>query len=99
MPLALLAASRQARGLRSTQVAASHQRGGWDSHPRLQGISLTSCLLLHPRRAASGPDAEGDPPAREIVRRDFHLHPVARNDADVVLAHLPADLRDHIASD
>src|SRR5262245_52785708 len=40
--------------------------------------------------------SERDPPARQVVRRELDLHPVAGKDADVVLAHLPRDLREHI---
>ena len=32
---------------------------------------------------------ERDAAAREVVGREFDLHPVARKDADVVLSHLP----------
>src|SRR5215212_6933148 len=32
-----------------------------------------------------------DPAAREVVRRQLHLHLVAREDPDVVLPHLPRD--------
>jgi hypothetical protein len=32
---------------------------------------------------------EGDPAAREVVRRELDLDAVAREDANVVLAHLP----------
>ena len=30
------------------------ERGRWDSHPRLQGISLMSCLLLYTRTISLG---------------------------------------------
>src|SRR3989337_2057709 len=35
--------------------------------------------------------SKGDPAAREVVRRELDLDAVAREDADVVLAHLPGD--------
>src|SRR3712207_1013350 len=38
--------------------------------------------------------AVGDAATREVVRRQLHLHLVAGKDADVVLAHLPRDLRE-----
>src|SRR4051794_40719479 len=37
----------------------------------------------------------GDPAAGEIVGGELDLDPVARKDADVVLAHLPGDRREH----
>src|SRR5215510_10057710 len=33
----------------------------------------------------------GDAAAGQVVGRELHLHPVTRQDADVVLAHLPGD--------
>src|SRR5215210_1181881 len=43
--------------------------------------------------------AVNDPAAREVVRRKLHLDAIAREDADVVLAHLPRDLRENIVAD
>src|SRR5438874_7198307 len=40
----------------------------------------------------------GDSTAGEVVRRQLHLHLVARKDADVVLSHLPRDLRQHLVA-
>src|SRR5437016_7216409 len=40
----------------------------------------------------------GDSTAAEVVRRQLHLHLVARKDADVVLSHLPRDLRQHLVA-
>ena len=34
---------------------------------------------------------EGDPASGEVVRGQFHLDPITRKDANVVLAHLPGD--------
>src|SRR5215204_137281 len=39
---------------------------------------------------------EGDPASGEVVRGELHLDAVSRKDADVVLAHLPGDLREHL---
>src|SRR5262245_59074742 len=39
--------------------------------------------------------AEDDPPAREIVRRQLHRDLVARQDPDVVHAHLARDVAEH----
>src|SRR5215211_2882213 len=38
----------------------------------------------------------GNAPAGEVVGRELDLDPVAREDADVVLAHLSGDLRQHL---
>src|SRR6186997_2006044 len=35
-----------------------------------------------------------DAAAGEVVGRELHLHSIARQDADVVLAHLPGDRRE-----
>src|SRR5678816_4932474 len=40
-------------------------------------------------------ETEGDAAAREVVRGQFDLHTVTRKNPDVVLAHLPGDLREH----
>src|SRR5262245_5438768 len=40
----------------------------------------------------------GDSTASEVVRRQLHLHLVARQDADVVLPHLPGDLRQYLVT-
>src|SRR6266508_2693457 len=37
-----------------------------------------------------------DPAAREVVRRQLHLHLVAGKDPDVVLPHLPRDRRENV---
>src|SRR2546426_5945494 len=53
------------------------------------------------RRLPSSPallEAIGDAPAREVVRRQLDLHAVARQDADKVHPHLPADVRQHLVS-
>src|SRR3990170_6451593 len=36
-----------------------------------------------------------DPAARQIVGRQLHRHPVSRQDADEILAHLSGDMRQH----
>src|SRR3954453_1970682 len=40
----------------------------------------------------------GDPASAEVVRSELHLHPVPGEDADVVHAHLPGDMRQHLVS-
>src|SRR5579862_8415829 len=51
---------------------------------RLDGrTNFHSSLLL--------PVAVGDSTAGQVIRRKLHLDLVAREDADVVLAHLPGD--------
>ena len=37
-----------------------------------------------------------DPPARQVVRAELDDDPILRQDADVVLADLPADVREHL---
>src|SRR5437764_10680355 len=48
------------------------------------GLTFTVFLLLVP---------VDDPTAGQVVRRQFDHHPVFRKDADVVLPHLAADVR------
>src|SRR5881628_2767246 len=43
-------------------------------------------------------EAISDAPPREVVRRQLDLHAVARQDADEVHPHLPADVREHLVS-
>ena len=40
----------------------------------------------------------GDPTSGEVVRGELHLHAVPRQDADVVHAHLPGDVRQHLVA-
>src|SRR6185436_13103522 len=40
-------------------------------------------------------EAEGDAAAGQVIRRELDLDPVTREDADVVLAHLPGDRGEH----
>src|SRR4029434_4256903 len=40
----------------------------------------------------------GDAAASQVVGRELHLDLVAREDPDVVLAHLPGDLREHVVA-
>src|SRR5690242_1003102 len=40
--------------------------------------------------------AVGDATPAEVVRRELDLHAVAGEDADVVHAHLPGDVREHL---
>src|ERR1051326_2152867 len=40
-------------------------------------------------------ESVGDSAPREVVRRQLHLHAIARQDADEVHAHLAADVREH----
>src|SRR3990167_1196005 len=39
-----------------------------------------------------------DAAAGEVVGRELHLHLIARQDADVVLPHLPGDGREHVVA-
>ena len=39
-----------------------------------------------------------DTTACEVVGSEFNLHPVARQDADVVHPHLPGDVRQHLVA-
>src|SRR5579884_2616320 len=39
-----------------------------------------------------------DPAAGQVVRGELHLHAVAREDPDVVHAHLPGDVREHLVA-
>src|SRR5438445_10174318 len=52
--------------------------------------------LTEARTFISSTLSVGDSTASEVVGRQFHLHLVARKDADVVLSHLPRDLRQHL---
>src|SRR5947209_20401965 len=47
------------------------------------------CFLLVP---------VGDPTSAEVVRSELHLHAIAREDADVVHAHLPRDVGQHLVA-
>ncbi len=40
----------------------------------------------------------GDAAAGQIVGRDFHLHPVAGKNSDVVLAHLATQMPEHLVA-
>ena len=57
--------------------------------------------LLFAKHAVGGSvsDPEGDPALGQIVRRDLQFHPVAWNNSNEVLAHLPADMGDDFATD
>src|ERR1700682_5937985 len=46
-------------------------------------------------RASASLEAIDNAPAREIVGRELHLHAIARQDADEVLAHLARDVRQY----
>src|SRR5262249_2445799 len=48
-------------------------------------------------RPPASPDTEGDPAATQVVRGQFDRHPVAGDDLDPVLAHLPANVGDALA--
>jgi hypothetical protein len=39
-----------------------------------------------------------DSPSGQVVRRELDLHPIARQDADVVLSHLPGDRGEDIVA-
>src|SRR5437762_60690 len=42
------------------------------------------------------PVPEEDPATGEVVRAHLYEHPVIRQDLDVVLPYLPADVREHL---
>ena len=52
-------------------------------------LYLHGCLLLV---------AVGNAPTTDVVRRQLHLHPVTRQDSDVVHPHLPGDVREHFVT-
>src|SRR5438552_18034758 len=52
-----------------------------------------------PGFASNSAAAIGYAAPREVVRRDFDLHPIAGNDANEVLAHLARHVRNHFATD
>src|SRR5712692_9309715 len=63
------------------------------------------CLRNHPRAPGPTPaptprrrsfEPVDDSPARQVVGRQLHLHPVARQDTDKVLTHLAGDMRQHL---
>src|SRR5690606_14499412 len=49
---------------------------------------VTGCSLV----------AVDDPTAAEVIRRELHHDPILGEDADVVLAHLAADVREHLVA-
>src|SRR5882724_4804182 len=49
-------------------------------------------------RALSLLEPIGDPAPGEVVRGQLDLHPIARQDADEVHPHLPADVREHLVA-
>ena len=52
--------------------------------------------MIRPTTGSRSAVAVDDAPAREIVRRQLDLHAVARQDADVVPAHLARDVGKHL---
>src|SRR4051812_48805697 len=65
------------------------------SHMRLTE-GRTFIGLLFRSSVVPLPVPECDPAAGEVVRSELHLHLVARRDADVVHAHLPRDVGEHL---
>lgn len=57
---------------------------------------LSSLVCFNPDFSIS--DAKCDPTLGQVVGRDFQLNPIARNDFDIVFAHLPTDVCDHLAA-
>src|SRR5690606_16545564 len=47
---------------------------------------------------ASSPLAVRDAPARQVIGRQFHRHPVAGQDADEVHAHLARNMAEHLVA-
>src|SRR5215204_6861198 len=60
---------------------------------RLSRLWHCPCKMM--KTAGDLPVPEGNPPARKIVGREFHRHAVTRQHADVVLAHLAAQVAEH----
>src|SRR5680860_822557 len=71
-----------------TELRAAIERlwGPWTPKLRSRSASAGAVLLV----------AVGDPAAVEVVGRELDLHPVAREDADVVAAHLARDMAEHL---
>src|SRR5438874_13521077 len=70
----------------------------------VQMTMVVPCRLITRQRSHMGltdaltfisPVAVGDPAPGQVVGGKLHLHPVTGKDADVVLAHLPGDRREH----
>src|SRR6266508_6645990 len=76
-------------GARTTQAAS---RGRERSRP------LTFSRDAFPRRLSvtSLFVAVSNPPTRQVVWREIYSDPVALQDPDVILAHLAADVRQHL---
>src|SRR6266849_4251027 len=53
---------------------------------------LVLCLCVTPFLFVS----VGNPPSREVIRREVDRDSIPLQDPDVVLAHLPADVRQHL---
>src|SRR6266700_4257899 len=67
---------------------------GCSAHPRPCRDRSPAIDRARPRPPLV-PAPEDDPAAGQIVGRELHQHPVFRQDPDVVLADLPADVREH----
>src|SRR5688572_6209616 len=58
--------------------------------------SAGACADVRSRRLDHLLVAVDDPTSREVVRRELHHDPVLGEDPDVVLAHLAADVGEHL---
>src|SRR5581483_3177761 len=63
------------------------------------GTSPSPATRSRPRRGgALAPHAPGNPAAVEVVRRKLDLHAVTDADSNVILAHLAAEMRQHLVA-
>src|SRR6478609_8367796 len=93
---------RSALALLVARVLADHHDAAVATdHLALVTDGLDAGLDLHGGR--SFPNgwllvAVDDPTSCEVIRRELHHHAVLREDADVVLAHLAADVGEHLVT-
>src|SRR3989475_3007362 len=64
------------------------------------GLRISLSISFSPQSAIRNPQSYlsvsvRDPPARRIIGREFHFHPVTRQNPDEVDPHLPGDMRQH----
>ena len=88
-----------ARDLGSIRISGGEGNGEGREHARLGVPRLGRQVEIGLRWESQGGEpqstsslAVNDPALLEVVRRDFDGHPVTRNDADEVLAHLAGDV-------
>src|SRR5215207_653669 len=62
----------------------------------LNPIQVGDCILISARPPTLVPVPVEDPAAGEVVGAELDQHPVKRQDLDVVLPYLPADVRQYL---